>query len=132
MKLLFTISCLLGGLVASSQSYASDLTDAQLCRAGISTIWNQELTDVVIDRTQLNIAHISFPQKVRGASSAFKCVVNGDKIVWGTTFGNWRDTDLDSVIEFTIKDGILFVNEKHNNGSVFTKEFAVTDLVEKK
>ena len=115
-----------------NESYADDLTDTQICRAGISTIWNQKLEDVTVDRTQLNIVYVSFPPNSSGTSSAFKCVVNGDKIVWGTTFGNWRDTDLDSVIEFNTKGGVLFVRERHNNGSIFLKKFNLNDLGEKK
>ncbi|MCI5059778.1 MAG: hypothetical protein MRY79_01765 [Alphaproteobacteria bacterium] len=115
--------------VLSAPSWAMELDDAQICRAGISTVMDKKVEDVVIKRQQKSVIYLKFPIEENERTSELKCLVRGEQVIWATVTGRWRDSDLDSYVHYAVEDGILTVKERHKNGSIFTKKFDVDKLI---
>ena len=111
-----------------SISFAKEISDAHICVAAMATVMNQEAKTIKIDRQQKQITHISFFDIKDNIKWEFKCLMEGNRVQWATKMGNWRNTRLDSVIEFEIRDEILMIQESHTNGSVFKKQFNIKEL----
>ncbi len=110
----------------------NSLTDDQICRAAIATIFNKKVETVSIGRHQKNIFYISFAPEEGDKTTRFKCYLNGKEIVWATETGSYRNTDIDSVIDYETKDNVLTVRETHKNGSVYRQAFDIKKLIAKK
>ncbi len=115
-------------LLAINAATAQKLSDAQICRAAMSTIMDQKLEDVEFKREVKQVKYINIPPSKDNSTFKFKCTVTGNKIQWASEFGTWRDTDLDSKVSYDIKEGFLFVREKYNSGYTFNKRFNLNDF----
>ena len=131
MKIL-PIFCALGFILFPSASYAQNIDDAQICRAGIATIMNRDLADVVFYREVKQVKYISYKREEDGVVWKFKCRIEDSRILWATEMGRWRNRVLDSIVEYKIKDDFLIIREKYNSGSIFNKRFNLQDLISKK
>lgn len=105
------------------------LTNDHICRAVIGTIFDKKVEDVKIIRQQKDVVFISFTPEEGDKTTRFKCAVKGENIIWATETGSWRNTDIDSTISYEVKKNILYVEENHKNGSIFTKSFDIKKLM---
>lgn len=116
-------------LSPSAFAKSKELTNDHICRATISTIFDQKPEEVTVFRTQSNVIYLKFPQGEKNKVTRFKCIVQGEEIIWATEMGSYRNTGIDSNISFKEKDNVLTVKEAHKNGSVFTKTFDIQKLM---
>lgn len=105
---------------------AKDLSDKDICRAAMSTIFNEELEDVESKKNVLNVHYINIPKPKDNSSFKFKCTAVDGLISWGSELGAWQNTDLDSKVTYEIKDGFLIVSELYNSGYKFNKRFKLS------
>ncbi len=111
---------------------AKNIPDAQICRAAISTIMNQELKDVEFKREVKQVKYIYIPPNKDNSTFRFKCTVSDKKIQWASEFGTWQDSDLDSVVTYHIKEDFLIIRERYNSGYTFNKRFNLKNFKDKK
>lgn len=98
--------------------------DAEICRAAIATIMDQKLGDVHFDKEVKQVKYISFAQTPEHSINKFKCSVDDNgRVNWGSEYGAWRDTELDSVVHYEIKDDKLLIKEKYNSGYILKKYY---------
>jgi hypothetical protein len=132
---IFSILIVLGFILLPSASQAKrktiEINDAQICRAGIGTIMNRPLNIVEFYKEVKQIKYISYKREEDGATWKFKCHVKDKRIFWASDTGYWRDSGLDSIVEFEILNDFLIIHEKHNSGYTFHKRFKVEDLIGK-
>lgn len=119
-------------LISVSTVEARELSDAQICRAAISTIMNQDLKDVEFKREVKQVKYINIPPSKDNSVFKFKCTVSDKKIQWASEFGTWQDSDLDSFVTYKIKENILIMSERYNSGYTFNKKFSLNNLKDKK
>jgi len=108
---------------------SKELTDDHICRAAISTIFDQTVEEVEIFRTQMNVTYIKFPKSENNNVTRFKCIVQGTDIIWATETGAYRNTGIDSKVSYETKNNVLLLKEEHKNGSVFKKAFDIKKLM---
>lgn len=108
---------------------SKDLKSDHICRAAISTIFDETVEDVEVFRSQLNVTYLKFPKSDENRITRFKCIVQGTDIIWATETGAYRNTGIDSKISYETKENILTVKEDHKNGSVFKKTFDIKKLM---
>lgn len=118
-------------LVLSFPVYAMEkkLQDDDICRATISTIFDQKVEDVSIVRQQKDVVVLKVPRSETVTVTRFKCAVKGENIIWATETGSWRNTAIDSKISYKTKDNVLVIEEAHTNGSAFEKAFDIKKLI---
>lgn len=136
---LFLISSSLTALfVFSFPAFAQKkgLSNSHICRAAISTIFDKKPEIVNIKREQRfsgqDIVYISFEPEEGDKTTQFKCYINGKNIIWATETGAYRNTEIDSQIDYEVKNNVLTVRESHKNGSVFRKAFDIKKLIKQK
>jgi hypothetical protein len=129
--LIFSFSIILFSNSGQARNKVQEDTDAQICRAAISTIMGKDLTDVRFDKKVKKVKYISFDPKEKKSTFKFKCHVDGNRIHWASEFGNWKDSDLDSVVTYKIKEKFFIVSESYNSGYNFHKRFNLKDVMGK-
>ena len=112
--------------------FATEISDAQICRAGIATIMGKTIDEVRFDREVKQVKYVSFDPTEENTTFKFKCTVASSKIQWASEFGSWKDSDLDSDVSYEIKENFLIVSESYNSGYTFNKRFSVKFLKDKK
>lgn len=128
MKIFFILSTFFLLICTPVWAKKKELGLDQICRAAISTIFDEKPEDIELFRQQLNVNYLRFPKNDKNQVNRFKCIVQGDEIIWATEMGAYRNTPIDSKITFEAKDNVLVVKEIHKNGSIFRKAFDVEKL----
>lgn len=111
-----------------SGAVAQQLHDKDICRAAISTVFNEELKDVEQTKNVLNVQYIEIPPRKDDKTFKFKCTAVKGVIDWASELGAWQNTDLDSEVTYEIKDGFLIVTELYNSGYRFNKKFKLSNF----
>jgi len=125
----FFILCVITVFSLPAFAKSKELTDDHICRAAISTIFDQTVEEVEIFRSQREVIYIKFPKDEDNNVTRFKCIARDGEIIWATETGAYRNTGIDSKILYETKDNVLLVKEEHKNGSVFKKAFDIKKLM---
>lgn len=100
----------------------------QICKAGIATVMGKEPNIITATNISSPIIGLSYIRKDDGTKWLYKCKINGNTIVWGSSDGRWREDPLDSVITYKISGDSIIVSEKYTDGSESVKEYKHSSL----
>jgi hypothetical protein len=103
----------------------SSFTSKQICLAGIATVmaWAEsptggqsEFGDYDSDEGNNHI--------FKSSKGLYKCYVEGNKIIWGTKDGRWRNSPADGGLTYVASGDILTVTETFSDGSKNAKDYS--------
>jgi hypothetical protein len=106
----------------------SSFSHAQICKAGIGVVMGRDPKTIKVDRAQSDAIYFSYVRADDGKRWAYKCKIEGDKIIWGADDGRWRTHPDDSVITFNVRASTLTVVERYGDGSSNRKNFIAQQL----
>jgi hypothetical protein len=126
---------LLGLIIFLIYSYSSKesnnleiFTISDLCKATIATTMSKDPSIMTIDDNSNEIIYLSYIRDFDGKKWSYKCKVNGNKAIWATLEGRWRDDKADSKITYKEENNQLIVAEKYSDNNVITKKFTKSDF----
>ncbi len=110
-------------LSAFEQLNRKGVTDMQICKAAISSLFNQRFDAVSAQEIDRYI-HTSYIRASDGKEFNNMCYVEGDRIIWNSVggeyggVGQWRIRPLDTRITFDVPSPqTLVILHKHSDGS---------------
>jgi len=106
----------------------SSFLSAQICKAGIAVVMGRDPKIIKVDRAQGHAIYLSYVRADDGKRWAYKCKIEGDKIIWGADDGRWRTHPDDSVITFNVRASILTVVERYGDRSSKRESFTAQQL----
>jgi hypothetical protein len=112
----------------ASGAEKKSFSHAQICKAGIAAIAGRDPTIVKVDRAQMDAIYLSYVWPTDGKRWAYKCKIQGDKIISGADAGRWRTHRDDSVITFNVQGSTLIGVERFGDGSSNRKMFTAQQL----
>ncbi|MDP2604752.1 MAG: hypothetical protein Q8S00_19520 [Deltaproteobacteria bacterium] len=81
-----------------------------------------------VDRVEKDVIFLSYVRPDDRKRWAYKCKLEGQKILWGADEGRWRTHPADSVITFDAGTTSLTVVERFSDRSSTKKTFTVQQL----
>jgi hypothetical protein len=111
-------------LAADRQRFSS----RQICKAAIGVVMGRDPATMKVDRAQDEVLYISYVRPGDRKRWAYKCRLDGKRVLWGADDGRWRDHPADSVITFDIGPSLLTILESYSDGSTNKKAFTSQQL----
>ncbi len=110
----------------NTNAFAQDTSysEAQICRATVAVIMGRDPFIMKTDRVVEGVFHLSYVRPDDGARWAFKCKIEGQRILWGNIDGRWRDHPDDEVFTYAVSGGQLHIKELFGDGSVKEEFFS--------
>jgi hypothetical protein len=99
-----------------------------ICRTAIASIAGRDPKVIQVTRTVGNVLLLTYVRPIDNFVWTYRCRIEGNRIVWATETGRWRDDPKDDKVFFEIvEDGKkLRIIEDHRDGSsteqVFDRE----------
>jgi hypothetical protein len=92
-----------------------------ICKSGISKIFGRQ-PDIMNGEQYGDVIYITY---TRGDGTVWKnkCTVRGNKIMWGTEEGRWRNGPFDEEVSFTIRGNKITVTEGGSSKTFNKNEF---------
>lgn len=111
--------------------YLDYFTPEDLCKATIATTMSRDPSIMKIDAEYEGIVYLSYLSDDLSKKWEYKCKIDGNKSIWATLKGRWREDKMDSKITFKGDDFHLTINETYSDNGVIIKKYSKSDLNKK-
>jgi hypothetical protein len=120
-------------LIASSSLASAEppFEPGAICRTAIGSIAGRDPKSIQITRAANNVLFLAYVRPIDNFVWTYRCRIEGDRIVWASEPGRWReDPDDDKIFFEIIKAGAqLSIVENHADGSS-TKVLFDRDMIQ--
>lgn len=111
----------------SANAKKPDFTGEQICKAAIGTLMGRDPLSIRVTEKIGTVVHLYYVRN-DGTKWAYRCRLEGQKIIWATADGRWRTEASDEKITFRAKSGSLEINQQYSDGSSSKETFKKSQL----
>jgi hypothetical protein len=109
---------------AASFSAAAAETDVEaVCKAAIAAIMGRDPSIISIDNRREGVINLSYIRKDDNTRWAYRCKVDGNRVIWATDTGRWRTHRMDEKITFTSDASGITITQTFSDGSKSQERF---------
>jgi hypothetical protein len=114
-------------LADTSPPYAPEA----ICRTALASIMGRDPKIVQVTRVAGDILFLSYVRPIDNFVWAYRCKIQGNRVIWASDPGRWREDPKDDKVFFEIVGGgkQLRIIENHRDGSI-TKELFERDQIQ--
>jgi hypothetical protein len=126
-----TFSALTGHLAPSMADTAPSFEPEAICRTAIASIMGRDPKLVQVTLVAGNVLFLSYVRPIDNFVWAYRCKIQGNRVIWASEPGRWREGPKDDKVFFEIVGGgkQLRIIENHRDGSA-TKELFERDQIQ--
>lgn len=107
---------------ANGDSGNKEFNDTDICKSAIGAIFHKD-PSIINSKKEGGLYKISYTRKVDNSSWVYKCKIDNDQVNWGNYDGRWRNHKLDSVVTYTVNNGVLTIKDQYTDGSATVKKY---------
>jgi hypothetical protein len=125
---LIILTILSAGISPASAAAAFEIE--AICRTAIASITGRDPKIMQVTRTAGDVLFLTYVRSIDNFVWTYSCRVEGNRVVWASEPGRWRDGPNDDEIFFEVVDAgrQLRIIENHGDGST-TKQLFNRDTV---
>jgi hypothetical protein len=96
-----------------------------ICRTAIASIMDRDPKAVRVTRTDGDILFLSYVRPIDNFVWDYRCKIEGNRVIWASEPGRWREGPKDDKIFFEVVDGgrQLRIMEDHGDGTATNELF---------
>ena len=98
------------------------------CRATIAAIMGRDPSIIGVDRRKGDVVALSYIRQNDGTRWAYRCKIDGNRVVWASDTGRWRTHPMDERINFRFGPSNLVITQVFPDGSRLQDAFSLRDL----
>jgi hypothetical protein len=120
-------TCLAPAMAEAAPPYAPEA----ICRTAIASIMGRDPKIVQVTRVAGDILFLSYLRPIDNFVWAYRCKIQGNRVIWADEPGRWREDPKDNKVFFESVGGgkQLRIIENHRDGSA-TKELFERDQIQ--
>jgi hypothetical protein len=120
-------TCLAPAMAEAAPPYAPEA----ICRTAIAAVMGRDPKIVRVTRTTDDVLFLSYLRPIDNFVWAYRCKIRGNRVIWASEPGRWREDPKDEKVFFEIVGGgkQLRIIEDRGNGSP-TKELFERDQIQ--
>ena len=114
----------------SPASAAAAFEVEAICRTAIAAIMGRDPKLMQVSRTDGDVLFLTYVRAIDNFVWTYRCRVEGNRVVWASEPGRWRDDPKDDEVLFEVVDAgkQLRIIENHDDGSS-TKQVFDRDMI---
>jgi hypothetical protein len=126
-----TFSALVGHIAPSIADTAPSFEPEAICRTAIASIMDRDPKIVRVTRGAGDILFLSYVRPIDNFVWDYRCRIEGNRVVWASEPGRWREDPKDDKVFFEIVGGgkQLRIIADHGDGTA-TKEVFERDQIQ--
>jgi hypothetical protein len=115
-------------VAAVSLAGSPTFSDQQICKAAIGAIMGRDPKMIEVVKNEAGIVHLHYVRPNDGSKWANRCKLEGNKIIWASDTGRWRDHPMDETITYNINGQNLEIVQTFTDGSTSQESYQVFQL----
>jgi hypothetical protein len=125
---LIIVAMLSAGVSPASAAAAFEVE--AICRTAIASIMGRDPKMMQVTRTAGDVLFLTYVRAMDNFVWTYRCRVEGNRVVWASEPGRWRDDPKDDEVFFEVVDAgkQLHIIENHGDGSS-TKQVFDRDMI---
>lgn len=112
----------------SKKPTLGDFNQAAVCTAAIASIMSQPPSIIRAERFSEKVTSLSYVRPADSTRWNYRCMLEGDRVVWASGNGRWRNSGSDEVVSFLVKGRSLTITQRFSDNSSDSKAFTAEDL----
>jgi hypothetical protein len=120
MLFVFRLIALAMPFASMSQASAAPAFEVEaICRTAIASIMDRDPKMMQLTLTAGDVVFLTYVRPIDNFVWTYRCRIEGNRVVWATEPGRWRDDPKDEKVFFEVIDGgkQLRIIEDHGDGS---------------
>lgn len=105
-----------------------DFNQTAVCTAAIASIMGQHPSIIRAEKFSEKVTSLSYVRPADGTQWNYRCMLEGDRVVWASGNGRWRNSGSDEVVSFLVKGRSLTISQRFSDNSSDSKTFTAKDL----
>jgi len=109
-----------------SPASAAPLFDAgSICRTAVAAMTDRDPKIMQVTRTVGDVLFLAYARPIDNFVFTYRCRVDGNRVMWASEPGRWRDAPKDDKLLFEVAGGgkQLRIIVSHRDGSLAKREF---------
>jgi len=120
--MLFILRLITFAMLFASMSRASGAPAFEveaICRTAIASIMGRDPKTIQVTLTDGDVLFLTYVRPIDNFVWTYRCRIDGNRVLWASEPGRWRDNPKDEKVFFEIVDGgkQLRIIEDHGDGS---------------
>lgn len=120
--MLFILRLITFAMLFASMSRASGAPAFEveaICRTAIASIMGRDPKTIQVTLTDGDVLFLTYVRPIDNFVWTYRCRIDGNRVLWASEPGRWRDNPKDEKVFFEIVDGgkQLRIIEDHDDGS---------------
>lgn len=133
LKLRLSIAVLAGvaGILATAPASLADapaFSESQICKGAIGAIMGQDPETINVTKNEEGIVYLHYVRADDGSNWAYRCKLDGSKLIWASDTGRWRNGPADETITYKVTGSTLEIVQTFTDGSASTATYNVSQL----
>lgn len=112
----------------SQPSMAANFDQQQICRATIGAVMGRDPKIIKVSKVETGIVHLHYSRPDDGSIWEHRCRLEGQKVIWATKTGRWREHPMDEVITYAVSKTSVTIKQKFVDGSTSTKSYTPAQI----
>ena len=109
----------------SPASAAPPFDAAAICRTAVAAMMDRDPKIMQVTRSAGDVLFLAYARPIDNFVFAYRCRVDGNRVMWASEPGRWRDSPKDDKLSFEVagRGKQLRIIVSHRDGSVAKREF---------
>ena len=103
-------------------------SDQQICKAAVGAIMGRDPKIIAVTKNEAGVFYLHYIRADDGSKWAYRCKLEGNKIIWASDTGRWRNDPMDERITYDINGENLAIVQTFTDGSASKKSFQAAEL----
>jgi hypothetical protein len=103
-------------------------SDQQICKAAVGAIMGRDPKIITVTKNEAGVVYLHYIRTDDGSKWAYRCKLEGNKIIWASDAGRWRNDPMDERITYDIHGENLSIIQTFSDGSASTDSFQAAEL----
>jgi hypothetical protein len=115
----------LSGCLARQAAAEPPFAPEAICRTAIAAIMDRDPKAVRVTRIDGDILFLSYLRPIDNFIWDYRCRIEGNRVIWASEPGRWRDGPNDDKVSFEVVDGgrQLRISADHGDGTATNELF---------
>jgi hypothetical protein len=122
-------ACILALTSQVAHSQAGPFTSAEVCKSTIGAVMGRDPATISVINSEDEMT-VGYARPSDGSIWRYRCKINGNRVIWATETGRWRDDPQDGRITFDALESAtkIRITENHTDGSSTVKVYERSKL----
>ena len=126
--LVITVAACALSVPAISRADSPTFSGQQICKAAVGAIMGRDPKTIKVKKNEAGIVYLHYVRPDDGTKWALRCKIEGEKIIWASDTGRWRNHPMDETVTYNTNGKFIDIVQTFTDGSASKTSYQSSQL----